>query len=89
MATLSSLLAIAFALLLLMQMSGGFVSYLRFVEVTPVLRLPLWTAFPPILISLFLLVVAAIITARDGWNTFRGHGRGHHSERSIPVESGP
>ena len=30
--------------------------------------------------------VAAIITARDAWNTFRGHGTGHPFERRIPVE---
>jgi TRAP-type C4-dicarboxylate transport system permease small subunit len=86
MAALSSLFAVAFALLLLKQMSEGFVSYLRFVEVTPVLRLPLWTAFPPILLSLFLLLVAAIITGSDAWNALRGHGTGHRSERQIPVE---
>jgi TRAP-type C4-dicarboxylate transport system permease small subunit len=86
MAAISSLLAVAFALLLLKQMSEGFASYLRFVEVTPVLRLPLWTAFPPILVSLLLLLLAAIITARDGWSTFRGHGRGTPSRRDVPVE---
>jgi TRAP-type C4-dicarboxylate transport system permease small subunit len=37
MATFSSLLAIAFSLLLLVQMSGGLRSYLRYQEVTPVL----------------------------------------------------
>jgi TRAP-type C4-dicarboxylate transport system permease small subunit len=86
MAALSSLFAIAFALLLLKQMSEGLISYLRFVEVTPVLRLPLWTAFPPILISLFLLLLAAIITSRDAWNTFCDRRTGPPSERRIPVE---
>ena len=66
MALLSALFAIAFALLLLRQMSLGWQSYLRYPEVTPVLRLPLWTAFPPILLSLLLLAVAALITAGNG-----------------------
>jgi TRAP-type C4-dicarboxylate transport system permease small subunit len=86
MAAISSLLAVAFALLLLKQMSEGLVSYLRFVEVTPVLGLPLWTAFPPILVSLLLLLGAAIITAREGWTAFRGDGRDHESARNVPVE---
>lgn len=72
MATFSSIFAIAFSLLLLRQMSLGFMSYLRYPEVTPVLQLPLWTAFPPILVSLALLLAAAIITAVDGWRGVRG-----------------
>jgi TRAP-type C4-dicarboxylate transport system permease small subunit len=62
MAAFSSLFAIAFSILLLVQMSSGFRSYLRYPEVTPVLKLPLWTAFPPILVSLALLLCAAIVT---------------------------
>ncbi|MFN7022926.1 MAG: TRAP transporter small permease [Pseudorhizobium sp.] len=62
MAVFSSLFAMAFSLLLLVQMYGGLQSYLRFQEVTPVLKLPLWTAFPPILVSLFLLLLAACVT---------------------------
>ena len=46
MSVLSSLFAIAFSLLLLVQMTSGFRSYVRYAEVTPVLKLPLWTAFP-------------------------------------------
>lgn len=72
MALLSSLLAIAFSALLLRQMSLGLESYLRFVEVTPVLKLPLWTAFPPMLVSLALLLVAALITFADGVRRLTG-----------------
>ena len=60
MAFLSSLLAVAFALLLLRQMWLGWLGYMRYPEVTPVLGLPLWTAFPPILVSLALLLAAAV-----------------------------
>ncbi|MEO1909444.1 MAG: TRAP transporter small permease [Paracoccus sp. (in: a-proteobacteria)] len=62
MAVLSSVLALAFAVLMLVQMYGGLQSYLKYREVTPVLNLPLWTAFPPILLSLALLALAALAT---------------------------
>lgn len=65
MSILSAVFALAFSILLLRQMSLGFVSYLRYTEVTPVLRLPLWTAYPPILISLALLLIASAITLYD------------------------
>jgi TRAP-type C4-dicarboxylate transport system permease small subunit len=71
MAVLAALLAAAFAVLLLVQMSGGFLSYLKYPEVTPVLQLPLWTAFPPILLSLALLLVAAVITAVEALGATR------------------
>ena len=46
--------------------------YMRYPEVTPVLQLPLWTAFPPILVSLALLLLAARHHAVDGWRGMRG-----------------
>ena len=78
MALVSSLIAGAFAILLLIQMSDGFQSYLQYPEVTPVLRLPLWTAFPPILLSLFLLLLASLLTMKDAWAALSraGSGRG-------------
>jgi TRAP-type C4-dicarboxylate transport system permease small subunit len=72
MAFFSSLLAMTFAALLLRQMWLGWESYMQFVETTPVLRLPLWTAFPPILVSLALLFAAAVVTTVDGWRMARG-----------------
>jgi TRAP-type C4-dicarboxylate transport system permease small subunit len=71
MAALSSLFAIAFSLLLLVQMSSGFHSYVRYPEVTPVLRMPLWTAFPPILASLALLLLASLVTLAASWRAMR------------------
>jgi TRAP-type C4-dicarboxylate transport system permease small subunit len=68
---LASLLALAFALVLLRQMSLGFRDYVQYPEETPTLHLPLWTAFPPILVSLALLAVAALITAYEGWRGMR------------------
>jgi len=72
MSAFSSLFALAFALVLLTQMYSGMLSYIRFREVTPVLQLPLWTAFPPILVSLALLALAAVVTLIEGWQGFRG-----------------
>ncbi|MBJ3775435.1 TRAP transporter small permease subunit [Acuticoccus sp. 2012] len=66
MEVFASLFALAFAALLLVQMWKGMGSYMRYVEVTPVLKLPLWTAFPPILVSLGFLLLAALITAAEG-----------------------
>lgn len=71
MVAFSSLFAIAFSALLLVQMYSGFKSYLRYPEVTPVLKLPLWTAFPPILFSLALLFCAAVITLIASWRAMR------------------
>lgn len=50
----------------------GFHDYLTFPQVTPVLRLPLWTAFPPILISLAMLFIAALISLVDALRIARG-----------------
>jgi TRAP-type C4-dicarboxylate transport system permease small subunit len=72
MELVSSVLAAAFAVLLLRQMWLGWEGYLQFVETTPVLRLPLWTAFPPILVSLALLLAAAAVTVADAWRRTRG-----------------
>lgn len=72
MAGFSSLFAIAFSALLLRQMTLGMLGYMRYPEVTPVLKLPLWTAFPPMLVSLALMLLAAIITAVDAWRGIRG-----------------
>lgn len=86
MAILSSLLAMAFSLLLLRQMTYGLFSYLRYPEVTAVLKLPLWTAFPPILVSLLLLFVAASITALDGLRKIRGLPRLNPQQSQLPIE---
>lgn len=84
MSAFSSIFAIAFSLLLLVQMTRGMQSYIRYPEVTPVLGLPLWTAFPPILLSLVLLLIAALLTLWDGIDRIR---RGDASARPrLPVE---
>ena len=71
MLAFSSLFAIAFALLLLRQMYLGFLGYLEFPETTATLHVPLWTAFPPALVSLALLLIAAVITMVEGIHGMR------------------
>lgn len=85
MAAFSSLFAIAFSAVLFVQMYGGLFSYIRYREVTPVLKLPLWTAFPPILVSLLLLLAAACITFIDSW---RGLSATPRRAGSAPCDSG-
>ncbi len=82
MAGFSSLFAIAFSALLLRQMTLGMLSYMRYPEVTPVLQLPLWTAFPPMLLSLALLLLASIVTAVDAWRGIRGLPMANYAPRT-------
>ena len=63
---LSSIIAALFAVLLFRQMWLGMLDYMQYREVMVSLPLPLWTAFPPALVSLALLFVAALITAGEG-----------------------
>ena len=70
MSAFSSLFAIVFSLVMLRQMSFGFISYMQYPETTATLHIPLWTAFPPALLSLALLLVAAVITLVQGIRGF-------------------
>jgi TRAP-type C4-dicarboxylate transport system permease small subunit len=72
MLVFSSVIAALFSLLLLRQMSYGFVDYVRYPETTATLGIPLWTAFPPMLFSLLLLLIAALITSVEGIRGMRG-----------------
>jgi TRAP-type C4-dicarboxylate transport system permease small subunit len=71
MLAFSSLFAIAFALLLLRQMYLGLLGYIEYPETTAALHIPLWTAFPPALVSLVLLLVAAVVTLVEGIHGMR------------------
>ena len=62
---LAALVAAFFSVILLWKMSDGMVSYLRYREVTTILNIPQWIAFPPILASLALLVLAAGVTLHE------------------------
>jgi len=62
---IAAIVAAFFSILLLWKMSNGMVSYLRYREVTTILNIPHWIAFPPILASLALLVLAAGVTLHE------------------------
>ncbi|PTW60972.1 TRAP-type C4-dicarboxylate transport system permease small subunit [Breoghania corrubedonensis] len=62
---ISSLIAGAFALLLTTTMYDGMEYYRQYNEVTPILEVPIWSVFPPILISLVLLAVASLISLME------------------------
>ncbi len=70
MLAFSSLFAIIFAAVMLRQMSQGLASYVEYPETTATLHIPLWTAFPPALLSLALLLIAAVITLIQGVRGF-------------------
>ena len=62
MSVLASGVACAFAALLLWRMWLGLIDYRTYTEFTGILEIPIWWAFVPALISLALLLVAAILT---------------------------
>jgi TRAP-type C4-dicarboxylate transport system permease small subunit len=74
MQLLASIAAGMLAALLLWRMWLGMWDYIRYSEYTQVLGIPLWTAYPPILVSLALLLAAAFITAGEAWHAMRGAG---------------
>lgn len=59
---LGSLIALAFALLLLWRMYDGMLDQKQYAYETSILQVPVWLAYVPILISLALLAVAAVHT---------------------------
>lgn len=73
--SLASVVALLFAALLLWRMSEGMIDYRRYQEYTAITGFPLWMAFPPILVSLFLLVLAALITAGESMAALRSGRR--------------
>jgi len=59
---LSSVLALAIAMLLTWRTWAGLLDYRRYVETTAILKIPIWTAYVPALASLGLLVLACFIS---------------------------
>jgi TRAP-type C4-dicarboxylate transport system permease small subunit len=62
---LASLVAIAFSVMLLWRMSIGMHDYYIHQEYTAIIGIPLWWAFPFMLFSLLLLLIAALLTAAE------------------------
>ena len=63
--TMGSLVALLFAALLLWRMFAGLLDQKEYGYTTAILQFPHWIAFVPILISLGLLALAAIVTLRE------------------------
>lgn len=68
---LSSAVACVFAALLLWRMSEGMADYRRDGEITHILGFPVWMAFPPMLLSLALLMCAGAATALEAFGRMR------------------
>jgi TRAP-type C4-dicarboxylate transport system permease small subunit len=60
----AALVALAFSLLLLWRMYLGLLDYRQYVETTTILKIPIWVAYPPALLSLALLAAAALVSVR-------------------------
>ena len=71
LALIASVVALVVAILLLWRMSNGLIDYRQYREVTTIYQFPIWYAFIPILISLFLLVLACFITLFDAMRDVR------------------
>jgi TRAP-type C4-dicarboxylate transport system permease small subunit len=70
---LAALVAGVFAALLLWRMSAGMLDYKNDGEITHILGFPVWAAFPPMLFSLALLLLAAAASALEtGARLFAG-----------------
>jgi len=65
MSVMAALVAVLFAGILLWRMSAGLQDYREYQEFTGILQIPIWWAFVPALISLVLLLWAALITLRN------------------------
>ena len=68
-------MATLFAGLMIWRMSFGLIDYYTYTEFTGILEIPIWWAFVPALISLVLLLVAALITLAEAREDMRRHRR--------------
>lgn len=68
---LSAAIALGFSLLLFWRMSAGLQDYRQYVETTAILRIPIWYAYVPALMSLALLALAAFLSLRDAFGEWR------------------
>ncbi len=64
--TVAAIVAIGFSAILLWRMFAGMLDQREYGYTTAILQFPIWLGFIPILISLALLFVAALITFGDG-----------------------
>jgi len=67
---IAGVVALAFAIILLWRMYAGLLDYRQYVETTTILKFPIWMAYLPILVSLVLLAVAAVVTLWEAIRAF-------------------
>lgn len=70
---LSAAVAVLFSAVLAWRMYEGLLDYREFVETTTILRVPIWYAYVPALLSLALLLLASVATARDAFRDVTAH----------------
>lgn len=66
-ATLGSILAVAFGALLLWRMTHGMIDQRNYRLASTILQVPVWWAYVPILASIALLIAASALTLRSDW----------------------
>lgn len=76
LAVLASIVATAFAAFLLWRMYAGFLDMRMYRETTAIYQFPIWVAYIPILVSLFLLLVASLISLIDAFQGRLPDGHG-------------
>jgi len=74
-ALVAASIALGFSVLLLWRMRAGMIDYRTYEETTAILQIPHWIAFVPILVSLVLLALAAIVSLAEAWRDARGAAR--------------
>ncbi len=62
---LASLIALLFAAILVWRMYEGMLDQRQYNYITTILQIPVWWAFVPILVSLLLLIVAAVVNVAE------------------------
>lgn len=67
----ASVVAAGLAVLLFRQMWLGMFDYIKYPVHMTTVPVALWTAFPPALVSLALLFLAALLTAGEAWQGIR------------------
>ena len=68
---LASVLALGASVVLAWRTWAGFLDYREHVETTAILKIPIWSAYVPALLSLGLLIVACLLTFKDSWRLMR------------------
>jgi len=63
----AGVLALTFAVVLTWRTYAGLIDYRKYVEITAILKVPIWWAYVPAVASLVLLVVACLIVLKDVW----------------------